>query len=290
MATPITLAAIGGTISERSGMINIGLEGMMLTGAFCAALGSYYTGNPWFGVLCALIGGGAMGLLQAYWSMRFRANQVVVGVAINLLALGGTTALMQVIWHNKGRSPVVAGFGLVEVPIIKDIPFIGPILGRQSPLVYLMLALVFALWLILFHTRFGLRVRVAGEHPLALATAGIKVKSLRYVCLIIGGALAGLGGAYLSLGQLSLFGRGMSAGRGFIGLAANVFGHWNPLGALGASLIFGFFDAIQMVFQGGAVPSQIVGMIPYAATILVLSGVGRATAPAALGDDFDQEG
>ena len=269
-------------------MINIGLEGMMLVGAFCAALGSYLTGSPWVGVLCALIGGGAMGLLLGFWSMRFRANQVVVGVAINLFALGGTTTLMQVLWNNKGRSPVVDGLGPIELPFIKDIPFIGPILGRQSPLVYLMLFLVFALWLLLFHTRFGLRIRVAGEHPLALATAGMKVKRLRYICLIIGGALAGLGGAYLSLGQLSLFGRGMSAGRGYIGLAANVFGHWHPLGALGASLIFGFFDAMQMVFQGGAVPSQIVGMIPYAATILVLSGVGRATAPAALGEDFDE--
>jgi simple sugar transport system permease protein len=290
MATPITLAAIGGAISERAGVINIGLEGMMLMGAFFGVWGSFATGSARVGVAWAMAAGGVTALLLALWSIRFKCDQVVVGVAINLLALGVTTSLMQVLWDTKARSPFVENLGATAVPIISTLPVVGPLLGNQSPFVYIMLALVVVTWFVMYRTRFGLRMRATGEHPLAVVTAGVSVYRIRYACVVISGVLAALGGAYLSLGQLRLFGRGMTAGRGFIAIAAYVFGHWNPVGAFGASLIFGFFDAVQMVLQGRGIPNQFVQMIPYVATILALSGVRRARPPRAVGIPFDEEG
>lgn len=289
MSTPIALAAIGGAISERSGVINLGLEGIMLMGAFFGVWGSYVTGSAWIGVIWAVVAGALTALVLAYWSIRLHSNQIVVGVAVNLFAIGFTTSMMQILWGSKARSPSVNNFSVWEIPYLSDLPIIGPILGRQTPFVYIMLVLLFATWLVLFRTPFGLRVRAAGEHPLSVATAGVKVQRLRYVCVLFSGAMAGLGGAYLSLGQLSLFGRGMSAGRGFIAIAAYVFGHWNPIGAFGASLVFGFFEAIQMVLQGKGIPNQFIEMIPYIATILALAGVGRARPPASVGLPFGED-
>ena len=290
IATPIALAAMGGTFSERSGVINIGLEGMMLIGAFGGALGSYYTGNPWLGALTAVLMAGLSGLLFAVLTVSFRADQIVTGAGMNILALGLTTWLMQVIWGTKGSSPVVAGLGQVSIPILRDIPIAGTLLGTHSPLVYVMFFLAFIGWLLLFRTPFGLRIRMVGEHPEAADTLGINIKGVQYFGVITGSVLAGLGGAYLSLGQLSWFSMNMSAGRGYRGMAANIFGQWNPLGALGASFLFSFTDALQMRLQSLnlGMANELIQMLPYVLTILVLAGaVIRSRAPKGLGEVYE---
>ncbi|HLV09415.1 MAG TPA: ABC transporter permease, partial [Halanaerobiales bacterium] len=244
MATPIALAAMGGAFSERSGIINIGLEGMILSGAFAAVCGSYYTGNPWLGVLFAIVVGGLMALLFAVFTINFKADHVVAGVGLNILALGATTWLMQVLWKSRGTSPSVTGLKEISIPLLNRIPVIDRLLGTQSPLVYIMFVLVIAGWVLMFKTPLGLRIRMTGEHPEAADTLGINIKKIQYFSVVLSGALSGIGGAYLSLGQLNWFSMDMSAGRGYMALAANIFGQWNPLGGLGASFLFSFTDAV----------------------------------------------
>jgi len=271
MATPIALAAMGGAFSERSGVVNIGLEGMMLAGAFCGVLGSHFTGSPWLGVAFAVAGGGLVG-------------------AINILASGATTWLMQVIWKRKGATDMVAGLGTWSVPGLRGIPVLGTILGTHSPLVYISLILIVLGWVLMFRTPLGLRIRMTGEHPEAADTVGINVRAVQYLCVILSGCLAGLGGAYLSLAQLNWFSKDMSAGRGYMALAACIFGGWNPLGGLGASFLFSFTDAIQMRMQTAQIPLpvEIIQMIPYLLTILILAGaVVRSRPPAALGKHYE---
>ena len=289
ISPPIVLASIGGAYSERTGIINIGLEGMILMGAFAGAAGSHFLGNPWLGVLCAVLAGGMLGLLHAVLCIRFKANQVVSGVGVNILSLGLTTLLLQVIWGNRGASDTVPGIDPLQLPIIKDIPVVGEIIGNQNPLVYIMLIIVVFAWLIMFRTPIGLRIRAVGEHPEAADTVGIHVHRIQYMCVTVSGMLSGLGGAYLSLGWLNLFSQNMSAGRGFIALAANIFGKWNPAGTFGASLLFSFTDALQIKLQGVGIPIQFIQMIPYILTILVLaSAVKRAVPPAAIGKHYEK--
>lgn len=289
ISPPIVLASIGGAYSERSGIINIGLEGMILTGAFAGVATTYFVGNPWIGVAAAVLAGGVLGLLHAVLCIRFKANQVVSGVGVNILALGLTTLLLQVIWGNRGASDPVQGLKPLHLPVIKDIPVIGDIIGKQNPLVYVMLVIVVAAWLIMFKTPLGLRIRAVGEHPEAADTVGINVHKIQYMCVTVSGMLSGLGGAYLSLGWLNLFSQNMSAGRGFIALAANIFGKWNPAGAFGAGLMFSFTDALQIKLQGVGIPIQFIQMIPYILTILVLaSAVKRAVPPAAIGKHYEK--
>jgi ABC-type uncharacterized transport system permease subunit len=195
MATPIALAAMGGAFSERSGVVNIGIEGMMLTGAFCGVLGSHLTGNAWLGVLFAIVGGGLVGALLAVFAIRLKADHVVTGVGINILASGATTWLMQVIWKRKGASDLVAGLGTWSVPGLCDVPVLGTILGTHSPLVYISFVLIFLGWVLMFKTPLGLRIRMTGEHPEAADTVGINVHAIQYFCVILSGCLAGLGGA-----------------------------------------------------------------------------------------------
>ncbi len=290
ITTPIALAAMGGAFSERSGIINIGLEGMILCGAFAAVLGSFYTGSPWLGVFLSLLLGGFIGALFACFTIKFKADHVVTGVGLNILALGATTYLMQVLWGCKGSSPNVKGLSEVSIPIIKDIPVIGKLLGTHSPLVYIMFLLVFAGWLLLFKTPLGLRIRITGEHPEAADTLGINIKGIQYFSVILSGCLAGLGGAYLSLGQLNWFSMNMSAGRGYMALAANIFGHWNPLGCLAASFLFSYTDALQMRLQSLniGIAHELIQMLPYILTIIVLAGaVVRSRPPAALGEHYE---
>ncbi|MCL4514228.1 MAG: ABC transporter permease [Firmicutes bacterium] len=290
MATPIALAAMGGSFSERSGVINLGLEGMILSGAFAGVLGSYISGNPWLGVLLAVAAGGMMGLILAFFAVGLKADHVVSGVGLNIFALGLTTWLMQVIWKSRGTSEAVAGLKEVSLPLIRDVPVLGAILGTNSPLVYLMLILVFLGWAVLFRTPWGLRIRVVGEHPEAADTLGIKVHRIQYACVVLSGCLAGLGGAYLSLGQLNWFSMNMSAGRGYMALAANIFGQWNPLGGLLASFLFSFTDALQMRIQAAGIawPNEVIQMLPYLLTVAVLAGaVIRSRPPAALGRHYE---
>jgi simple sugar transport system permease protein len=281
MATPIAYAALGGIFSERVGIINIGLEGMMLTSAFSGVAATYFTGNPWFGVLVAILIGGAMGLLHAALTVKFVGDQIVSGTGINIFAMGFTAYMSQIIWGSRGASEGVKGLGRLTIPILRNIPIIGPILGAHSPLVYLMLGLTALSYFVLFRTPLGLRIRAVGEHPTAAETAGIDVLRVKYLCVTVSGMFAGLGGAFLSLGHLNLFTYGMAGGRGFIAMAAMIFGKWMPFGAFGASLLFGFADALQMRLQAlGILPPQIILTIPYVLTVAVLAGVvGKARPP-----------
>jgi ABC-type uncharacterized transport system permease subunit len=281
LATPIIYAGLGGMFSERVGIVNIGLEGTMLTSAFTGVVASYYTGNPWIGVLVSVITGGLVSLILAVLTIKYAGDQIVSGTGINIMALGFTSYMTQIIWGNRGASDGVQGISDIAIPIVKDIPVIGPIFGTHSPLVYLMPLVVYASYYVLFKTPFGLRIRAVGEHPVAAETAGVDVIKIKYTGVIISGMLAGLGGAFLSLSHLNLFTRGMTGGRGFIAMAAMIFGKWMPFGILGSGLLFGFADALQIRLQSlGILPPQIILMIPYLLTIAVLAGVvGKAVAP-----------
>ncbi len=280
MATPLVYASLGGIFSERVGIVNIALEGMMLTGAFTGVLASFYSGSAWIGVLAAILVGGLLGLLHALLTVKFVGNQVVSGTGINILALGFTAYMSQIVWGSRGASQNVQGLGTISIPFLKDVPILGDILGSHTPLVYLMLIVVVLSYVVLFKTPIGLRIRAVGEHPAAADTAGINVYRTKYLWLMVSGMLAGLGGAFLSLGHLNLFVLGMSGGRGFIALAAMILGGWLPFGALGASLLFGFADALQMRLQAlGLLPSQIILTIPYVLTVIVLAGVVKKTIP-----------
>jgi len=280
MATPLVYASLGGLFSERAGIVNIALEGMMLTGAFSGVLATYGTGNPWVGVIASILVGGLLGLLHGLLTVKFAGNQIVSGTGINLFALGFTAYMSQVVWGSRGASQSVQGLGTISVPLLADIPIVGEIIGKQTPLVYLALIVVVLSYIVLFKTPGGLRIRAVGETPAAADTAGVNVYKTKYLCLMVSGMLAGLGGAFLSLGHLSLFVFGMTGGRGFIALAAMILGGWTPFGALGASLLFGFADALQMRLQSvGVLPSQIVLIIPYVLTVLVLAGFVRKRIP-----------
>ncbi|MEN3203603.1 MAG: ABC transporter permease [Atribacterota bacterium] len=272
MATPILFAALGGCLCERVGVINIGLEGIMLTAAFFGVLVTYVTGVPLLGFLGGLASGVAWGYVIALLTVRFYGNQIVVGTGVNVFGLGLSAFLSQKIWGSRGASEAVQGFESIWVPY----------LGEQTFFVYLGFILVFALQFFLFVTPWGLRLRAVGENPQAADTAGINVFRYKTLGVVVGSAIASLGGLFLSLGHLRFFAWGMTSGRGFIGLAAMIFGKWTPVGCLLASLLFGLADALQMRLQAlGILPSQVILLIPYLVTILVLSGfVGRATPPA----------
>jgi ABC-type uncharacterized transport system permease subunit len=277
IAIPYLFSAAGGVLSERAGLIALTLEGYMLGGAFCAAIASYYAGSPWVGVIAGAAGGIAFALLYAVGSVRFRANQVVIGIAINLLAVGLTRFLLRLAFDSSSNSPRVPGFMIAET---------GAGFGAlvRNPLVWAGLVAIPAVAWLLYRTPFGLRVRAVGEHPDAATSVGVGVPRVRYVAAALSGALAGLGGAYLALDQHQ-FTDGMTAGRGFIALAATIFGRWDPLRVGLACLLFAAAETFQIRLQGTQViPSQFVEMIPYVLTIVALAGVvGRAVPPAALG-------
>lgn len=278
IAVPYLCAAAGGVLAERAGIISLTLEGFMLGGAFTAMLGSYYSGSPWIGVLCGIAGGLSLGLLHAVSTIRFKADQVVSGIAINLLAVGLTRYFLKLVFDSSSNSPRVAGFsaGASSTALVAGLV--------HNPLIPLGLLIVPAVAWLLYRTPFGLRVRAVGEHPEAAITLGVSVARVRYVAVALSGALAALGGAYLSLDQHQ-FTDGMSAGRGFIALAAIIFGRWDPMRAGLACLFFAAAETLQIQLQGmQAIPSQFVQMIPYVLTIIALVGVvGRSTPPAALG-------
>jgi general nucleoside transport system permease protein len=277
IAIPYLFAASGGVISERAGLIGLGLEGYMLSGAFCGAVASYYSGSPWIGLLGAMAGGVAMALLYAVTAIRFRADQVVVGIAINLLVIGLTRFFLRLAFHSSSNSPRVPGFGAEQS---------GTGFGAlaTNPLIWMGVVAVGVMAWLLYRTPFGLRVRAAGEHPAAAISVGIRVDRIRYLAAALSGALASLGGAYLALDQHQ-FSAEMTAGRGFIALAATIFGRWDPVRAALACLLFAAAETLQIQLQGTQlIPSQFVEMIPYALTIVALAGVvGRAVPPAALG-------
>jgi ABC-type uncharacterized transport system permease subunit len=281
IATPYLFAAAGGIISERAGIIALTLEGFMLTGAFCAALGSYYTASPWVGILAGAAGGVLAALLHALATIRYRADQVVVGIAMNLLAVGVTRFFLRLAFDSSSNSPRIPGFGGGRVGS-------GVFSSLANPLVWFgILCMVGAGWT-LYRTPFGLRVRAAGEKPEAALSVGVPVRRVRWLAVGLSGASAALGGAYLALDQHQ-FTDGMTAGRGFIALAAVIFGKWDPKRVTIACLLFAAAETMQIRLQSlQLVPSQFVEMIPYVLTIVALAGVvGRAVPPAALGKAVD---
>ena len=288
-ATPLISGGIGGVFSERSGIMNLGIEGTMLIGACAAAIISLETNSAWLGVLGGMGFGVLIGLLHAFMCIRFKANQTVIGTGINIFATGITPMVLQAYSGNPGSSPSVPGIASLSIPVLKDIPVLGPILGQQNPLTYLALFLVPVSSFLLFQTRLGLRIRAVGEHPRAADTAGIPVFPLQYLSVGICGALAGIGGAYLSLCQVSMFVKGMTAGRGFMAMAAMIFGKWTPWGAFGASLLFAFADALQISVQAAGLnlPADLLMCAPYVLTIVALAMVvGKAVAPAQVGQPY----
>jgi simple sugar transport system permease protein len=280
MATPLVFASLGGLFSERAGVVNIALEGMMLSGAFSGVFATYVTGNPWVGVLASILAGGALGLFHGVLTVRFAGDQIVSGTGINLFALGFTAYMSQVVWGSRGASQNVQGLETLSIPLLRDIPGVGEVLGKQTPLVYISLIAVVLSYILLFKTPSGLRIRAVGEHPAAADTTGVDVYRTKYLCLMLSGMLAGLGGAFLSLGHLNVFVYTMVGGRGFIALAAMILGGWTPIGALGASILFGFADALQMRLQSVALlPSQIILTLPYILTVVVLAVFARKRIP-----------
>ncbi|MFN7926926.1 MAG: ABC transporter permease [Blastocatellia bacterium] len=293
LATPLILAALGGLYCERSGVINIALEGIMLAGAFTAALVTFYTQNPWIGVLAAVTAGLIVAAIHAVATINYRANQVVSGTAINILFLGVPALLCGVFFGTTGNTPQ-----LPREQTLNDWQFFDaqawPLLAsifNQNPLVYFALLAVAITFFVIYRMRFGLRLRAVGENPEAADTAGVSVTRMRYAGVLISGALAALGGAYLSIGQNSLFTRNMTAGRGFIALAALIFGKWDPLGTMLACLLFGLAEAVAIRMQGTVnIPNQFIQIVPYVLTIVVLAGfISRAAPPKALGLAYTKE-
>jgi simple sugar transport system permease protein len=270
--TPILLAALGGLICERVGVFNIALEGLMLTGAFAAVVGSYYAGSAVGGVLVAVLAGMALAAIFAVFAITLRGDMIVLGIAINLLASGLTVFLLRTIFGVKGafQDPSLQGLGKIDLPGLAALPVLGPLLSGHSWIIYLSWLLVAAMQLLLFHHALGLRMRGVGEHPEAAATLGVSVNMLRYLAVLFSGALCGLAGAQLSLGNVTLFVENMSAGRGWIAVVAVMFGQAHPLGVLAASLLFGLADSIGFRLQGLQMPSQFTAMVPYVVTLVSL--------------------
>ncbi len=295
MSTPLVLAAVGGMFSEKSGVVNIGLEGMMLMGAFMAVMGSYLTGNPWVGVLFAIISGGALAAVHAIVCVRLRGNQIVSGTGIILFATGTTVVGLTAIWGPRGVSDQVASLPPVELPFIQDVPILGDVFGSLSPLVYIMFAIVIVAHYIVYHTPFGLRLRAAGEDPSTLSAAGVNVETIRIIGVILSGCLAGLSGSFLSISYNNFFGKNMTSGRGFIALAALIFGNWTPIGCLISGLLFGFLVGLQFAIL--SIPplswlqsyQNFVQMIPYILVIIALAGIRRSIPPKSIGVPYERE-
>ena len=291
LAVPITLGALAGILSERSGMLNIAIEGKFLVGACAGAVAASITGSTLAGVLFAVLCGMAVGYMLAWLGIRHQIDQIIAGVVINIGAIGITNFIfLRVLAKNTwlNTPPTIEK---IKIPFLSGIPVLGPLLFSGTPYLYVMLALLIFFSYMLFRTRWGLRLRASGEKPSAAATVGIDVIKIRYHSMLLAGALAGTAGSYLSLSSAGSFQMGMSAGRGFIALAAVIFGAWNPVGAFGAALMFGFSDAIQslMSILGVDVPPQLLNSVPYIVTIVVVAGlVGRVRGPAAAGQPYTQ--
>ena len=292
MASPVLYATLGGILNERAGIINIGLEGIMLMGALTGVVVSFYTGDPWLGFWAAAAAGGVLGLVHAFLSISLKANQIVSGAAINIACLGLTSFIIRILFGLKDQQRTVPHFVPSHVPFLSDIPFLGPVLFTQNVVVYAAYALVPVLAFVLYRTRWGLVIIAAGEHPRAADTMGIDPNRVRYICTALSGLAVGAGGASLSLGQLHFFVDDMTGGRGFMALAALIFGRWDPVGGLLACLLFGAADALQFRIQatGVNIPYQFMLMVPYVLTLVVLVVfMARARGPAAIGVPYQRE-
>ncbi len=306
LATPLVLAALAGLFAERSGIADIGLEGKMLGAAFAAAATAAVTGDAWLGLLTGIAVGVVVSLVHGFACITHNGNQIVSGVAINIMVAGLAPTLADAWFGEAGRTPLLSGdarFASITLPFaetLAPVPILGPLysvlISGHNVLVYVAAMAVPLTWYVLHRTRFGLRLRAVGEHPEAVDTAGISVTWLRYRALVCTGILCGIAGAYLSTAHSASFIRDMTAGKGFLALAALIFGKWRPVPALLACLLFAFADAVQVRLQGvdlplvGRVPTQAIQALPYVLTVLLLAGfVGRAVAPRAIGRPYDKE-
>jgi simple sugar transport system permease protein len=277
LAAPILYAALGELFTERAGILNLGLEGIMLVGALAGFVAGYATGNLWLGVLAAALSGVLMGLLMGFMSVTAKVNQVVAGLGITILGGGLSTLLFRLFFGLRSIPPTITTFSELPIPLLSDIPVLGRVFFSHNIMVYLVLLLVPISWVVLYRTRFGLALRAVGERPDAVDTRGLNVSRLRYLSLVIGGALAAVGGAFLPLANLGLFWTQMTAGRGFIAIAVVVFARWDPVGAFIGSLVFGGAHALQLSLQTleAPIPSELLLMLPYVVTIIVLVVVSR---------------
>ena len=280
---PYLLPSLGAVYSEKGGVINIALEGILMIGAFFTALGTYYTQSVYAGILFGMLAGTAAAALHCIASITFKANQIVSGLAINLFAVGITKFFCKVFFNSSSNSARIPGLETVNIPLLSSIPVLN------NPFITLCIILVIISYITIYKTRFGMRLRAVGENPAAADSLGINVNRIRYAGVLISGVLAGLGGAWLAFDQHS-FTDGISAGRGYIALAAMIIGKWNPWGAAGACLIFGFAESLSIQFQNLPVPSQFIQMLPYVLTIIVLAGfIGKSTSPAADGIPYEKD-
>ncbi|MDT0185213.1 ABC transporter permease [Microbacterium sp. ARD31] len=293
LAIPLVFGALGGVLGERAGVVNIAIEGQLLFGAFAAAVTASLTGSPWAGLVAAMVAGALVALILGLFAITYFVDQVIVGVVLNVLVVGLTNFLFrQVLTPNAESLNSPDRFSRMPIPVLGDIPLIGPIFFRQTALVYVLYVVVALVAYALYRTRWGLRVRAVGEHPKAADTVGIKVNRTRYRTILLAGAIAGMGGAYFSLVSVAGFNREMTGGAGYIALAAVIFGKWDPIRATLAALLFGFASNLQGVLSaiGSPVPSQFMLMLPYLVTIFAVAGlVGRSRPPAADGVPYRQQ-
>ncbi len=291
LATPITLGALSGVLSERAGVVNIAIEGMMLSAAFMSTLVGSVTHSLYIGLLGGMTLSTLMAALHAVLSIKYKVDQIISGTVINILATGLTSYLSSRFLEKYQGLNNPGTFQPISIPLLSRIPIIGPVLFENNFIVYLMFVLMFAIHFMLFYTRWGLRTRAVGEHPKAADTLGVNVIKTRYINVLLSGAVAGIGGSFFTLGSVGRFDEVMTSGKGFIGLAAMIFGKWTPFGAFGASLIFGFADSLQTKLQllRVPIPSEFLLMAPYLATIIAVSGViGKSISPAADGVPYEK--
>jgi simple sugar transport system permease protein len=289
ISIPVIFGALGCMLCERAGITMIGLEGIMLAGAFGAALGSYLTGSALAGLLFAALCGLLVTAIHAVLTIRFKTGHIISGFGINLFASGTTVLLMEAIWGNRGKSPTVAAIKNIKFDSLRNIPLIGEALSNISPFLLILIVLAALMHFMLFKTVTGLRIRALGENPHAVDSLGISVYKIQFSCVLIGGIIAALGGAYLSIGDIGLFSRDMVSGRGYIAIAVNIFGAYNPLGIFGAGMLFSLAQSIQHRLQAMNIPVQLVQMLPFVLTIFALVFIRKARAPAATGKSFDRE-
>lgn len=292
MAVPITLGAFSGILCERSGVVNIAIEGMMLMGAMVGSIVGSVTGSIWLGLVAAMISSALLALVHAWLSIKYKINQIISGTVINIFSMGMTSYISSMFLQNIQSLNKTPRFPNVSIPLLAKIPFLGPILFNNSLFVYGMFLILIVLQFMLFKTRWGLRLRSVGEHPKAADTLGVNVYRTRYIAVILGGLVAGFAGAYFSLGSVGRFDEGMTAGKGYIGLAAMIFGGWVPFNAMLAGILFGFADALasSVSILRSPIPGQFINMLPYIVTIVVLAGVvGSGNGPAASGTPYEKE-
>ncbi len=292
LTCPLAFAALGGVISEKAGVLNMSLEGYMLTGAFCAYLGSLFTSSPWLGFLAGGLGGMLLSFLHAWLAITVRANQIVTALGLNMLALGFTSTQFRMIFGVDTQSASSPGFTPLSLGFLSDIPVIGPILFRQNIIFYLLIVLALAVAWMMKKSSWGIAIQAAGENPRALDVAGVNVLRVRYLSVLASGFFAGMGGAILVLGGLNCFYDNITTGRGFIAFSAIVFGRWMPLTAASSTILFGFFDALQLRLQaisGTQIPYQLFLMLPYAITLVALLLVGSSKGPSASGVAYARE-